>query len=221
MDRIRIAKQLVAMAKSLMADDAPATTEQAPASNTHPFLAINVTDADIRQSKFYEEFYKKANKKVEDWKKFNLDFNRLTQYSEEAKADAKSVVENAINYVTTDMIGDGMEGEYKDYADMYVLNYINGILKGLRKLAKKGQGYISGNFDDFSEYYNAQPMNTAQDAINAAYKAVYSLGTYAFDYNLITQLDEALGNEIKEDMVDEDAKKKYSEEALKLLEEEF
>ena len=188
MDRIRIAKQLVAMAKSLMADDAPATTEQAPASNTHPFLAINVTDADIRQSKFYEEFYKKANKKVEDWKKFNLDFNRLTQYSEEAKADAKSVVENAINYVTTDMIGDGMEGEYKDYADMYVLNYINGILK---------------------------------DAINAAYKAVYSLGTYAFDYNLITQLDEALGNEIKEDMVDEDAKKKYSEEALKLLEEEF
>jgi hypothetical protein len=62
---------------------------------------------------------------------------------------------------------------------------------------------MSGNFADWSEYYDRQPMKNAQDVIEAAYESLNAIGTFGFKYKFLDELDDMFYETLKED-IDED-----------------
>jgi hypothetical protein len=62
---------------------------------------------------------------------------------------------------------------------------------------------MSGNFADWSKFYDRQPIKNAQDVIEAAYESLDALGTFGFKYNFLDKLDyifyEMLRDDINED----------------------
>lgn len=169
-----------------------------------PILKIRVTDADIMNSQFYDEMNEILQKEAKKWKESNFHCLNTIKCTNQEKQELKDYMDGVSDIVLDD-----------DYNDEYIIQYIRDVIDGLKKLAKKGTTYMSGNFADWSEYYDMKPMNNAKDVIDAAHASLHALGTFGFTYNLSQRLDSWLGDLIYSDVDDENIE--LSEKAREVL----
>lgn len=181
-------------------------------SGNFPILSIQVSDDDIRNSQIYKD---KVNRQKEiisnflETTKYEISTDRYPNADPNAVEEAQDFVMMVANY-TADEYGDD-EPDY-DFA----LEWVRDIINGLKELAKDKTTYMSGNFADWSKYYNRQPMNTPEDVLKAAQESLYALGTHGGDYNFGEQLTETFYSNLNSDFNEEQGDE-LSEEAKDLI----
>lgn len=168
-----------------------------------PILKIKVTDSDIINSQFYDQMNDVMQKECKEWKESNFHWLDTKNCTNQEKQELKDYMDN-VSDIALD-----------SFADEYIIQYIRDVIDGLKKLAKKGTTYMSGNFADWSEYYDMKPMNNAKDVINAAHASLHALGTFGFTYNLSEGLNSFFYDLIENDVDDEDVE--LSEKAIEVL----
>lgn len=155
-------------------------------SGNFPILSIQVSDDDIRNSQIYKEKVNRQKETISNFletTKYEISTDRYPDADPKAVEEAQDFIMMVANY-TADEYGD----DYPDYD--FALEWVRDIINGLKKLAKDKTTYMSGNFADWSKYYNRQPMNTPEDVLEAAYESLYALGTHGGDYNFQEELTE-------------------------------
>lgn len=213
--RVKIAKQLVKLAKELCSSGIMLENPHAPKhdNDNPPILNINIKESDILNSAFYKDIYDMLSEKAENWKTVTCNLKHYSNsFSQEIITEAEDYLESYIDNV----IGEDMTDELEFFA----YSCVKDVVDGLKKLAAGKTTYMDGNFADWSEYYDRQPMRNAQDVLEAASDAYHeALGTFGTEYNFITRLDNLFLSVLEEDMEDED--NPLSWEAQELIEKAY
>ena len=181
-------------------------------SGNFPILSIQVSDDDIRNSQIYKDKVNRQKKIISNFletTKNEISTDRYPNADPEDVEEAQDFVMMVANYTA-----DEYEDDHSDYD--FALEWVRDIINGLKKLAKDKTTYMSGNFSDWSKYYNRQPMNTPEDVLEAAQESLHALGTHGGDYNFEEQLTETFYSNLNSDFYEEQGDE-LSEEAKDLI----